>query len=130
MGPNCRLHLFAIRELDFNVLRLAVTHDVHGDGTPGRRLPHQTLELLLALNRSAIESNDHVVFFEARLAGRRVLINLNNLHAPIVLQLERLNAFGAYIGNTYTQIRPACCAFKCDRDWRREAPNCRRLLRN
>ena len=65
---------------------------------------HQTLELLLALHRSAIESNDHVVFFEARLAGRRVLINLNNLHAAIVLQLERLNAFGAYIGDTYTQI--------------------------
>ncbi|PYY08694.1 MAG: hypothetical protein DMG61_23735 [Acidobacteria bacterium] len=55
------------------------------------------------------------MLFETSLACWSVLIDLYDLDTTIVFQLERLDAFGAHIGNTATEIGSAGGAFKFDR---------------
>ena len=101
MRPYRRFQFLAIGKLDFDVERLAITHDVKGYGPAGRSLAHHALELLLAFHRRAVKCNDYIMLFKTSLARRRVLIHLCDFHSTIIFELERLDAIGADIGHPH-----------------------------
>ena len=82
-----RDHFLTIRELYLYTHWLAVSADAEGHGATGRRFTQHAAKLLFAFNLASVKFQDYIVFFQARLSRRRVLIDTNNFYAALFLKL-------------------------------------------